>query len=54
MVDMLLLAECDALVRFPPGSFFSFYASLMRRKPPFGGAPRERLDPGAPEPLVVW
>ncbi len=54
MVDLLLLAECDALVRFPPGSFFSFYASIMKRKPPLVGPPREPVDPGAPEPLVVW
>lgn len=31
MVEMLLLAECDALIRYPPGSFFSFYAAVMRR-----------------------
>jgi hypothetical protein len=53
MVDLLLLAECDALVRFPPGSFFSFYASVMKRKPPLGTA-QERVDPRAREPLVVW
>jgi hypothetical protein len=53
MIDLLLLAECDALVRFPPGSFFSFYASVMKRKPPLG-TQQERIDRGAPEPLVVW
>jgi hypothetical protein len=26
----LLLAECDALIRYPPGSFFSFYAAVMK------------------------
>jgi hypothetical protein len=31
-VELLLLAECDALIRYPPGSFFSFYAAVM--KPP--------------------
>ena len=25
LVEMLLLAECDALIRYPPGSFFTFY-----------------------------
>ena len=29
LVEMLLLAECDALIRYPPGSFFSFYAAVM-------------------------
>jgi len=32
LVELLLLAECDALIRYPPGSFFSFYAAVM--KPP--------------------
>jgi hypothetical protein len=31
LVEMLLLAECDALVRYPPGSFFSFYGAVMKR-----------------------
>jgi hypothetical protein len=31
LVEMLLLAECDALIRYPPGSFFSFYAAVMGR-----------------------
>jgi hypothetical protein len=53
MIDLLLLAECDALVRFPPGSFFSFYASVMKRKPP-SEIPEERIDPASPDPLVVW
>lgn len=53
MVDLLLLAECDALVRFPPGSFFSFYASVMKRKPPLA-IPEGPIDPNAVEPLVVW
>jgi hypothetical protein len=30
LVEMLLLAECDALIRYPPGSFFSFYAAAMK------------------------
>jgi hypothetical protein len=29
LVEMLLLAEATALVRYPPGSFFSFYAAVM-------------------------
>jgi hypothetical protein len=53
IIDLLLLAECDALVRFPPHSFFSFYGSVMKRKRLLG-TPPERVDPDAPEPLVVW
>jgi hypothetical protein len=36
LVEMLLLAECDALIRYPPASFFSFYAAAMKpsRLPP--------------------
>jgi hypothetical protein len=29
LIEMLLLAECGALIRYPPGSFFSFYAAAM-------------------------
>lgn len=29
LVEMLLLAECDALIRYPPASFFSFYGAAM-------------------------
>ena len=36
LVELLLLAECDALIRYPRGSFFSFYAAVMKpsRVPP--------------------
>jgi hypothetical protein len=54
MVDMLLLAECDALVRFPPGSFFSFYGSLMKRASPPGAGCAGPRDAGPLEPQVVW
>jgi hypothetical protein len=27
LVELLLLAECNALIRYPPGSFFSFLCS---------------------------
>jgi hypothetical protein len=30
VVEMLLLAQCDALIRFPPHSFFSFYPAVMK------------------------
>ncbi|HYV88820.1 MAG TPA: nodulation protein NodZ [Candidatus Polarisedimenticolia bacterium] len=30
LVEMLLLAECDALIRYPPASFFSFYGAVMQ------------------------
>ena len=38
LVEMLLLAECHALIRYPPGSFFSFYAAAMKptSAPPAG------------------
>ena len=29
LVDMFLLARCDVLVRYPPGTWFSYYASLF-------------------------
>jgi hypothetical protein len=29
LVEMLLLAECDALIRYPPASFFSYYGAVM-------------------------
>ena len=29
LVEMLLLARCSALIRYPPGSFYSFYAAVM-------------------------
>jgi hypothetical protein len=31
MIDMLLLTASHALIRYPPGSFFSFYPAVMRR-----------------------
>jgi len=33
---MLLLTESHVLIRYPPGSFFSFYPAVMRhwRQPP--------------------
>lgn len=30
LVEMLLLAQGDALVRYPPASFFSFYGAVMK------------------------
>jgi hypothetical protein len=32
MVEMLLLAECEVLIRYPPRSFFSFYAAVKHRR----------------------
>ncbi len=31
LVKMLLLAGPDALIRCPPGSFFSFHSAVMKR-----------------------
>jgi hypothetical protein len=31
IIDMFLLAECGVIIRFPPGSFFSHYASVFKR-----------------------
>ena len=31
LIEMLVVAECDALIRYPPASFFTFYAAVMRR-----------------------
>ncbi len=37
LVEMILLADCDALIRYPPGSFFTFYpAVLMQTRQQFG------------------
>lgn len=32
VIEMFLLAKSDVLVRFPPGSWFSYYASLYAKK----------------------
>jgi len=52
MVEMLLLAESGALIRYPPGSFFTFYAAVMRRwqgPPPQTAYDLQRpCDPGDP------
>jgi hypothetical protein len=38
LVEMILLADCDALVRYPPGSFFTFYSAvLMQTRQQSGG-----------------
>jgi hypothetical protein len=29
LTEMLLLAKCAAVIRYPPGSFFSFYAACL-------------------------
>jgi nodulation protein Z len=36
LIEMLLLARCDALVRYPPASFFSLYGAVLKpsRRPP--------------------
>ncbi len=50
--EMLLLAEGDVLLRYPPKSFFSFYAAVMRRwhEPPPPTVPdlRSPWDPADP------
>jgi Nodulation protein Z (NodZ) len=33
MVEMLLLAKSSALIRYPPGSFFTLYAAVMKPRP---------------------
>jgi hypothetical protein len=32
LIEMLLLARCKAIIRYPPGSFFSFYAACLLSK----------------------
>jgi FkbM family methyltransferase len=55
LVDMLLLAEGHALVRYPPGSFFSFYASLLKKAPPPSVAPHGAAGESDPlAPRVMW
>jgi len=51
-VEMLLLARSDVLVRFPPGSFFSFWGVVMKRPPRVPpDAHGQRVTPG-PWPTV--
>jgi hypothetical protein len=55
-VEMLLLAEGHALVRYPPHSFFSFYASLLKKPGPAASDANNRRA-AAPDPLapaIVW
>jgi hypothetical protein len=59
LVEMLLLAEASALIRYPPGSFFTFYATAMRRwldPPPETVAetlrPHDPSDPLGPALLI--
>lgn len=59
LVEMLLLAEASALIRYPPGSFFTFYATAMRRwldPPPATVAealrPHDPSDPLGPALLI--
>jgi hypothetical protein len=33
LVELLLLAQCSVVIRYPPGSFFSFYGAVMRSPP---------------------
>lgn len=42
ITEMLLLAEPDILIRYPLGSFFSFYGAVMKRRP--RGEPRVVKD----------
>jgi len=43
LVEMFLLARCDVLIRYPPGSFFSFWGAVMKRPSPIP-------DCGSPDP----
>lgn len=59
LVEMLLLAEASALIRYPPGSFFTYYATATRRwldPPPATVAdalrPHDPSDPLGPALLV--
>jgi len=58
-VEMVLLAGSSALIRYPPGSFFSFYSAVMmpRRTPPPETVyqlqePWDPSDPLAPAILI--
>lgn len=33
LIDMVLLSKCKMLIRYPAGSFFSFYAAVMKQGP---------------------
>ena len=30
LIEMLMLGQCDALIRYPPGSFFSLYGAVLK------------------------
>lgn len=49
LVEMLLLAEVDVLLRYPPGSYYSYWGATMKRASPIETPPDA---PGAPAP--VW
>jgi hypothetical protein len=59
LAEMILLADCDALIRYPPGSFFTFYpAVLMQTRRQYGGTiydlqkPYDRADRLSPALLL--
>ncbi|MFO1067885.1 MAG: nodulation protein NodZ [Geminicoccaceae bacterium] len=59
LVEMLLLARCAALVRYPPGSFFSFPAAVLKPSVSSAAAtlyelqaPWDTADPLSPALLV--
>jgi hypothetical protein len=57
LIEMFLLARSATLVRYPPGSYFSFYASAFVARqispPPPWKRDRDRRDP-TPGSRVPW
>ncbi len=52
LVEMFLLARCDVLVRFPPGSFFSFWGAVMKCPSPVPDCGPPSPTPAARGPAV--
>lgn len=52
LTEMLLLAEVDVLVRYPPGSYFSVWGETMKRPAPPGCRPPAGSEPGLGPAIV--
>ena len=52
LIEMLLLAEVDVLVRYPPGSYFSVWGETMKRPAPPGCRPPAGSEPGLGPAIV--
>lgn len=54
LIEMLLLAKSDLLIRFPPGSFFTHYASILKPSSHLYSAELERFCEPRLSPKLVF